>query len=432
MGTRSGIDRSRTARRTAVASLLALAAAAGPAQAAGPITFVPTGAEQTVTVPAGVTSARIVAIGGKGGAGGSSGGAGGFGALASADLPVAPGQVLYVEVGANGSDGAATPAFNGGGPGGAGSYVGGAGGGASDVRTATRGAGTSLGQRLVTAGGGGGGGSASIGGAGGAAGAAGGAAASGGQQGQPGTATGPGLSGGSCPAGNGSLGAGGAGAATCGVTSSGGGGGGGGLYGGSGGGASSAGAGGGGGSSGFAAPATNATLATDTTGQPSISVTFGAPAASTAPVVSAPVTSVPPPTSQPVVPLKPADLTGLSVASRSFRVATGARPGGTSFTFTLSRAATVRIDVQSIERGRLSGGVCRPATRARRRRPACERLMPLATIQRALPAGLNSVRFSGLIAGRALRPGPYRAAATATTPEGRSASRSVRFAIVRR
>jgi hypothetical protein len=57
---------------------------------------------------------------------------------------------------------------------------------------------------------------------------------------------------------------------------SGGGGGGAGLYGGGGGGASSAGAGGGAGSSGAGAGATNVSITTDTTGQPSISLTYTA------------------------------------------------------------------------------------------------------------------------------------------------------------
>lgn len=112
-------------------------AGAGSAQAAT-ATFSSTGGEQTFTVPAGVTTLHVVAIGGRGG---SWRGLGGFGATASGDMPVAAGQVLYIEVAGNGSSpttrSSAPGGFNGGGNGprlGAGAGAGG--GGASDVRMA--------------------------------------------------------------------------------------------------------------------------------------------------------------------------------------------------------------------------------------------------------------------------------------------------------
>jgi hypothetical protein len=91
--------------RISLVSAVTLAAAGlGPQAArADIVTFLPTGGEQTFTVPAGVTSLHMIAVGGKGGAGGTSGGAGGFGGLVSADVPVTAGQVLYVEVGGKGS-----------------------------------------------------------------------------------------------------------------------------------------------------------------------------------------------------------------------------------------------------------------------------------------------------------------------------------------
>ncbi len=81
-------------------------------------TFNYTGAEQTFTVPVGVSSVQIVAIGGSGGA---SGVAGGVAANVTADLSVTPGQTLYVEVGGDGDNGGAVGGvggFNGGGAGG--------------------------------------------------------------------------------------------------------------------------------------------------------------------------------------------------------------------------------------------------------------------------------------------------------------------------
>lgn len=110
-------------------------------------TFNYTGAVQTYTVPAGVTSIQVEAWGAQGGDNFSS--TGGLGGYISGDLTVTPGQVLDIYVG--GQNG-----YNGGGAGGSGSgsigYNGMNGGGASDVRTS----GGGLADRLVVAGGGGG------------------------------------------------------------------------------------------------------------------------------------------------------------------------------------------------------------------------------------------------------------------------------------
>jgi hypothetical protein len=150
-------------------------------------TFTYTGGEQTFTVPAGVLSVHVLAIGAAGGnaspnpGGTPRGGAGGAAAKVSGELAVTPGELLYVEVGGRGGEGPANTrgfnlspgGFNGGGSGGGG------GGGASDVRTSPRAAGLSSpfdDPRLVVAGGGGGGGTGgeiSSGGAGGPAGAGG-------------------------------------------------------------------------------------------------------------------------------------------------------------------------------------------------------------------------------------------------------------------
>src|ERR1700759_3626615 len=78
--------------------------AALPAEAlAQAVSFFSTGAEQTFTVPAGVSTLHAVAVGGGGGGDGRV--PGGFGASASADLAVSPGQALFVEVGGNGGSG---------------------------------------------------------------------------------------------------------------------------------------------------------------------------------------------------------------------------------------------------------------------------------------------------------------------------------------
>jgi len=212
----------RPARLALAAAVGAAGLAAGLPQAAlaAPLstTFTYTGAEQTFTVPAGVSSLQVAAVGAAGGSSEdtSSAGAGG---TATATVSVVGGQTLYVEVGGPGTFsndlGSAVGGWNGGGnPGG--DVGAGGGGGASDVRTvscaascAGGGSTASLDSRLVVAGGGGGGAQSGFlegpqqpaGGAGGPAGSAGspgdpdGLGETGGGGGGAGTATGPGAGG---------------------------------------------------------------------------------------------------------------------------------------------------------------------------------------------------------------------------------------------
>ncbi len=231
-------------------------------------TFTYTGSEQTFTVPAGVSTVHVLAIGGQGG---KSGAQGGTAAEVQGDLTVKPGQVLYVEVGGqggSGGEGLHPGGFNGGGEGAAG------GGGASDVRTNPRSEALSPDTRLIVAGGGGGAGTFGIEGAG----AGGNAEEAGGsipnnEGGGPGTSGSGGAGGsGGCAAGfGGELGLGGAGG-NCESSNIGGGGGGGGYYGGGGGGAgSSFGGGGGGGGSSLVPAGGKSTLASS---QAEVQITY--------------------------------------------------------------------------------------------------------------------------------------------------------------
>jgi hypothetical protein len=286
-------------------------------------TYMTTG-EDSFTVPAGISSIAVVAVGAPGGDGAHwssndveyfppNGGSGADGAQVNGTLSVTPGELLYVDVGGSGSLGITGSAY--GGPYGAGGWNGGAnsgtntalgasgtgggGGGASDVRTVPCGSGCpgdsqTLAARLLVAGGGGGGGGggpttgggppappATQGAAGGAAGAngasggspigfvnaggAGGTRSTGGAA-ATGCGTPPSDSGQAAPA-SGAPGGGGVGGDESG------GGGGGGYYGGGGGGGAgcSAGGGGGGGSS-FGPPGT--LFAQDTTGIPLITISW--------------------------------------------------------------------------------------------------------------------------------------------------------------
>jgi len=115
--------------------------------ATGSSTFNFTGAVQVFTVPVGVTSVTITALGAQGGSN-AMGVVGGQGGQATGTLAVTPGDVLNVYVGG-------TNGFNGGGAAGiqpCANARGGLGGGASDVRLNS----TALAQRIIVAAGGGG------------------------------------------------------------------------------------------------------------------------------------------------------------------------------------------------------------------------------------------------------------------------------------
>ena len=137
------------------ALLLLLAAACFNATAQTVVNFSYTGAPQTWTVPAGVTSITIDAAGARGG---NYSGAAGLGGRVQATYAVTPGTTLYIYVGGAGGDASgssvAQGGYNGGGNSSWDSYgvSGGAGGGATDIRIG----GTSLTNRVLVAGGGGG------------------------------------------------------------------------------------------------------------------------------------------------------------------------------------------------------------------------------------------------------------------------------------
>jgi hypothetical protein len=255
----------------------AIASAAAPCGSAGTLsssgattTCTYTGAGQdTFTVPAGVSSLNVTAVGASGGRGDSTGWSPAAGAsVRDGAVPVSPEQTLTVVVGGIGGDGAETSGGEGGTPGGGGAggdyptadpqadTDGGGGGGYSGVLGVTQ-------SPLVIAGGGGGAGGGS-GGAGGS-GDIGQGGGPGGENGGGGGTSTTGGSGGIGSGGNGvggSLLQGGQGGASGGNGNSSGGGGGGGYYGGGGGGGAFNGAGGGGGSSYGITGLTNEALAT--------------------------------------------------------------------------------------------------------------------------------------------------------------------------
>jgi Domain of unknown function (DUF4394) len=132
-------------------------------------------------------------------------------------------------------------------------------------------------------------------------------------------------------------------------------------------------------------------------------------------------------------------LSSVSLTNRTFAVAAKSRataattrvPRGTTFRYTLSEAAKLRIAFARKTTGRRVGSRCLAATLARRKRPKCTRYITVGSISASGKAGRNSLKFSGRIRGRALTRGPYRASLTATDAAGqRSSVRTVSFRVV--
>lgn len=148
----------------------------------------------------------------------------------------------------------------------------------------------------------------------------------------------------------------------------------------------------------------------------------GTPAAAQAPVVS-----------------------GLTVSPNRFRVGKGRTatsaaakprraPEGTTIRLRSTQAGTLRIVIARAAAGRRVGATCRRPTRALQRRKACTRFTDAGTLSRArISAGATSVRFTGRIGAKALKPGRHRITVTVTGASGaRSAPRTATFTVVAR
>jgi hypothetical protein len=134
-------------------------------------------------------------------------------------------------------------------------------------------------------------------------------------------------------------------------------------------------------------------------------------------------------------------LTAVSVKPARFRVAKGRTaisalrrrtvPRGTTFRYTLTEPATVKIAIKRKLAGRRKGGKCVRPTRALRRARRCTRLVAKGTLRRSSKLGANSVRFTGRIGRRKLAAGKFAAIVTAIDAAGnRSKPRTLAFTVV--
>ena len=407
--------------RLGVVALLGVASfwAYGTAGAwASTVTFEYTGGEQTFTVPAGVTKVHMVAAGGAGGLAWRGQNLT-FGATVTADLPVTPGQVLYVEVAGGGKNAqrSAIPGgadgFNGGANAGWGydATASGGGGGASDVRTSPRSAAGSLASRLLVAGGGGGSATCALGGDAGLAGGTCLLSPPGATSGGAGTLTAGGSGGlgysdaeAGSPGALGLGGAGGQGTVNMRFAGDGGGGGGGGYFGGGGGGGSGGDSfspppweGSGGGGSSFVTPTAGNAVISHPTNKTNIRQVSGEVAITTPSAGGGGVPTV----------------SSARLSSATFRAAakgaslTRKRPIGTTVSYRASQASTTTFKVLRSTTGHKNGRRC-VAGRPHKHQVRCTRYASVGSFSHQDKAGKVSVHFTGRVRSRKLKPGSYR------------------------
>jgi hypothetical protein len=180
----------------------------------------------------------------------------------------------------------------------------------------------------------------------------------------------------------------------------------------------------------FSTPGTHvATLTvTDPTGQQAtdtVSVTVTA--------TPAPGGGAPGGDQSPAAALALSDLRVTPARFRSKRPPRSRKRVGTTIAYRLSGAATVTFGVTKPAAGRRAGGKCVKPTRANRRGRRCTRWVAVrGTLKQAGNADANSLRWSGKLARRALRPGRYRLTARARPATGAAAPAVVKpFTVLR-
>ncbi len=106
---------------------------------------------------------------------------------------------------------------------------------------------------------------------------------------------------------------------------------------------------------------------------------------------------------------------------------------GTTFRYTLSESATVKIAIARGRSGRRKGKRCVAPTHKLRKARKCVRLSLQGTLTRTSHKGANRVAFSGRIGSKALKPGRYQATLTATDgAKNKSKPKTITFSIVKR
>ncbi len=107
-------------------------------------------------------------------------------------------------------------------------------------------------------------------------------------------------------------------------------------------------------------------------------------------------------------------------------------PLGTTFSFTLSKAATVKLAFTQKASGRKVRGACKAPNPSNASKRQCVRTILAGALSLSGHAGLNKLRFQGLLPnGKSLRLGSYNVSLTARDSGGlQSAAHSLSFSIV--
>ncbi|MEN3285353.1 MAG: hypothetical protein V7607_6493, partial [Solirubrobacteraceae bacterium] len=115
------------------------------------------------------------------------------------------------------------------------------------------------------------------------------------------------------------------------------------------------------------------------------------------------------------------------------RFAVSGRKRGTTLSFSLSEAASVRIAIQRPHSGRRKGGKCVAPTKKLHKAKKCTRYVTLGALSRSGRTGTNRVVFTGRLKGRALARGAYRFSITATDAAGNVTSKAgtIAFTVTR-
>jgi hypothetical protein len=161
---------------------------------------------------------------------------------------------------------------------------------------------------------------------------------------------------------------------------------------------------------------------------------YGTGAATSSPV-AVPIPTVPGPTTTPLG--RPKGTPGASVSSfresaskwRTSGKASRHKPVGTTFTFALSEAATVRLTFSQPGVGRRVSRRCVAQSAKDRRRPSCT--LAIGTLTLAGKTGENAVKFTGrLSGGRELLPGRYTVTIMAQAAGASSKPIALQFTVV--
>jgi virginiamycin B lyase len=149
----------------------------------------------------------------------------------------------------------------------------------------------------------------------------------------------------------------------------------------------------------------------------------------------------PPPPPPPPPPVAALSVSSIKLSPSSFKAAPKggsiiakkkkAKPG-TTVTYTLSRAASTRFTVESVQKGRKKGKKCVAPKPSNKKGKKCTRyVLVKGSFKRAGAGGKNRFKFSGRIGSKRLKPGSYRLIAVATAGSSKSKLKRANFKIIR-